>query len=228
MPTTTASMTDEDIKDDIEEQLYWDDRVDASDIGVIVDNGVVTLGGTVPTHFAQNAAVADALSIVGATEVNNELTVQYPAEATTPTDTELAADIESVLRVNSDIDATEIEVKASEGVVTLKGSVDAYWKKVHAEEVASNVSGVISIDNRLNVIRAKDFVDREIGEDITDALERNALIDAEDVDVTVEDGVVTLTGTVPTRTARQAAYNAARYTLGVVDVKNNLIVQHGG
>lgn len=223
MPTATASLTDEEIKDDVEEQLYWDDRVDASNVGITVDDGRVTLNGTVPTYLAENAAVSDALSIVGVTDVSDKLSVRYPAEAATPTDTEMAADIEAVLRVNPDIDASEIDVSVREGVVTLDGAVDAYWKKVHAEEVASTIKGVLRINNRLNVIRAKDFVDREIGEDITQALERNALIDAEDVDVTVENGVVTLTGTVPSHTARQAAYKAARYTLGVVDVKNNVV-----
>jgi osmotically-inducible protein OsmY len=109
--------------------------------------------------------------------------------------------------------------------VTLDGAVDAFWKKLRAEALASNVSGAVSIDNQLNVIRAKDFIDQDIGEAITEALERNALVEAQDVDVIVEDGVVTLAGTVPTRTARQAAYNAARYTLGVVDVHNNLLVE---
>lgn len=225
MATTTAAMTDEEIKNDVEEQLYWDNRVDSSNIGITVDDGEVTLNGTVPTYFARDAAVADALSIVGVTEVDNELSVRYPAGVSTPTDSEIESNVESVLRINPDIDTSDVEVDVSEGIVTLEGAVDAYWKKVHAEEMASNVSGVLSIDNRLNVIRAKDFVDREIAGDIADALDRNALLDAEDIDITVEDGVVMLTGTVPTRTARQAAYDAARYTLGVVDVRNNLVVE---
>ncbi len=225
MTTMTTPMTEEDIKDDVEEQLYWDDRVNASDVGVTVDDGIVALRGTVPTHFARNAAVSDAMSIAGVTDVTDNLTVSYPSSTTTPTSTELVADVEAVLRINPDIDASDIDVEVTGGQVTLDGAVDAFWKKLRAEALASNVSGAVSIDNQLNVIRAKDFIDQDIGEAITEALERNALVEAQDVDVIVEDGVVTLAGTVPTRTARQAAYNAARYTLGVVDVHNNLLVE---
>jgi len=188
-------MTEEDIKDDVEEQLYWDDRVNASDVGVTVDDGIVALRRTVPTHFARNAAVFDAMPIAGVTDVTDNLTVSYPSSTTTPTSTELVADVEAVLRINpdidaSDIDASDIDVEVTGGQVTLDGAVDAFWKKLRAE-----------------------------------ALERNALVEAQDVDVIVEDGVVMLARTVPTRTARQAAYNAARYTLGVVDVHNNLLVE---
>jgi osmotically-inducible protein OsmY len=64
--------------------------------------------------------------------------------------------------------------------------------------------------------------DEAIREAVEAALERQALVDARRVDVLVQEGRVTLAGTVGSRVARQAAAEAAQYTLGVIDVDNRL------
>ena len=60
--------------------------------------------------------------------------------------------------------------------------------------------------------------------DIVSAIDRNLYVDAELVDVEVEDGIVTLSGNLPTWAAYKAAYNAAAYTSGVLDIVDNLSI----
>jgi osmotically-inducible protein OsmY len=67
-------------------------------------------------------------------------------------------------------------------------------------------------------------VDKDIAQDIESALERNQYVDAENVTVKVEDGKVTLTGTVSSYYARGTAYDAAAFTLGVLQVDNHIVV----
>ena len=215
---------DENIKADLVDELYWDDKVDASDVKVEVSDGKVILSGTVPNYSARTAALNDAWMIDGVIEVHNFLIVQLPSTFTIPSDAEIESGADLTLDWNPVIDTDDIDVSVADGVVRLDGSVDAYWKRWKAEDLVSDLKGVIDVENHLTVVPEGDFLARDIASDIESALERNLYVDAEKVTVKVEDGKATLTGTVPSYYARGRAYSAAAYTPGVVEVDNNILV----
>jgi osmotically-inducible protein OsmY len=213
---------DENIKRDIVDQLYWDSRVNAADIKVTVLDGVVTLSGFVNTSNARYSAASDTWMIEGVTDVNNDLRVIYESEMNLPTDMQIKSQAENTLLWNEDIDSTKIEASVSEGIVTLTGTVDSLWKKWEAEQTVYRNFGVISVENHLTIVPTTSIVDQDIAEDIEKAMERNFYIDAEEVSVKVDRGMVTLMGDVTSTIARTQAEDIALYTTGVMDVKNEL------
>jgi len=214
---------EEEIKQDVVDQLVWDDRVNAAEVDVEVRDSTVVLRGSVPSYWARAAAVENAELIPGVARVEDQLTVRWPP-VYTPSDTDLRDNVDRVLRWNPNIDASRITIGVSDGVVSLEGSVDSLWKKQHAERVAADVTGVIDVENRLAIVPTRTITDETIGTDIVNALKRNVLIDAELVDVRVTNGVVTLGGSVPNWPALRAARNAAFHTAGVIDVRDNLAI----
>lgn len=216
--------TDEIIKKDVVDQLFWDDRVDASNIKVDVSKGAVTLSGNVPNHNALRSALEDTFALREVRSIVNNLIVEYPGSQSLPTDYNLRTNIEGILLLNSSIDSSEIDVNVQDRVATLEGSVDSYWKKLKAEELTFDVTGIMGVNNLLSVVPSQDVLDKTIAEDIIKAFNRNVFIDVNDVDVQVEDGMVTLFGTVQDWSAQQAALNIAKYTSGVRDVKNDLTI----
>ena len=219
----TVELDSTEIRSDIRDQLEWDYRVDENDVGVSVDDGIATLGGTVETYSAKEAAESDAWSVTGVLEVVNNITVD--AETGADGQGNISRSVENVLEWNSEIDATDVTVATVGGIVTIDGTVDSYWKKVRAEELASGVTGVVAVENQLAVVPSNDTLDERIAEDIMNAVDRKNVVDTEDVTVRVEDGVVTLQGTVDSRTEREAVYESALYTDGVVAVNDeNLTV----
>lgn len=221
----TDIRTDEEIKTDIVEQLRWDGRVDASDITVAVQDGEVTLGGTVSTYTAHKAAIEDAGTVRGVSDVHVQVAIEHPSGDRTCTDEEIRRNIASTLGWNPDIDASTIDVSVDDGVITLAGSVSAVWKKLRAEEIASQLRGVTGARNLLTVVPTTNTADQNIAENVVAALKRNAVIDADDITVNVENGLVTLSGTVPTPSDRRAARVAACYTEGVLEVTEALHVR---
>jgi len=218
-------LTSEQIKTRILEQLLWDNRVDATDIKVEVQENTVRIVGSVPTFQERRLAEEDALSIPGVTVVHNELTVKYPKGITLPDDADIQSNIRNVFFLVSSFDASRIRIAVNGGVVVLDGSVDTYWQKLKAEELAADVVGVIDIQNRLAVVPTETYHDEAIAKNVIDALDRNVNIDARSIDVEVENGVVTLSGVVPDWTSLREAENAALYTAGVTGVNNNLTVK---
>ena len=216
--------TSEDIKKDVTDSLYWDNRVDAGEVTVETKNGSVTLGGTVPSYRARYAAEEDARVVRGVTDVIIQIQVRHPATMTVPTDADIREDIRDSLDLDPDIDASDIEVTTGSGWVTLRGSVPSLWQKDLVSDVVLSTRGVIGFDNELAVVPTKTVVDQSIADDIVAELERRITVDPTTIDVTVADGYVTLTGTVPHWRARNAAYDAARYTLGVIDVIDHLTI----
>lgn len=216
---------DEVIKTDVVDQMYWDHRIDASDIAVSVDDGKVTLTGAVPTYTAKRAAADNAWLVEGVALVENDIEVEYPTTVSVPTDDEIAANVRDAFTWNTDLSAFEIDVSVTNGWVTLEGTVDAYWKKIEAEGEAEDVRGVIGVTNKLAVVPTEKITDESIAEDVVNAIDRNRNVNVDDIDVTVSNGRVTLTGTVANKTAKSAAYNSALYTVGVTDVEDNIILE---
>ncbi|MBN2156626.1 MAG: BON domain-containing protein [Candidatus Lokiarchaeota archaeon] len=214
----------ETIKKDIVDQLYWDHRVDASDVKVDVDDDKVTLYGTVPSYFARNAAYIDAYAIYGVTKVVNNLKVQYPPVLKVPSDSDIESNIRNLLLWNESVDSTNINVSVKAGNITLKGTVDAYWKKLTAETVAGRASGVKDIKNELAVVPTDNIVDKAIAKDIVNAIDRHYSLDPEDIDVKVSSGKVTLSGTVENWYDYRSAMDIVDFTTGVIDINDQLVI----
>ncbi|MGV9199918.1 MAG: BON domain-containing protein [Promethearchaeia archaeon] len=217
--------TDEDIKKDVVDQLYWDPRVDATDVNIDVNDGKVMLTGTVPDYTAKGACSSDAWVVDGVSTVKNEVIVEFPETFAIPTDEEIRSDIESSLSLNYGIDDSDVDITVVDGLVTLKGTVPTYWEKMKAEDIASGISGVVNVVNKLGVVPTEDIADQIIAEDVISAIARNVNVSVEDIDVEVNDGVVTLSGTVDDWVAYDAAMDAALYTTGVKDVVDNILIE---
>ncbi len=216
--------TDELIKQSVVYELGRDMRVDASKIEVTVDNGRVTLTGEAPTLLGKSAATDDALAILGVVDVDNLIVVKYPSTIRIPTDAEIKENVLMKLAGNPDIDVLDLDVTVDAGVVILRGTVDTYWKRAFLEDLVAPEAGVTFIENHVAVTPTDDVHDKVIAEDIVASLEARANVDADDIEVSVSDGVVELTGSVPDAAARQAAAKAAFHPAGVKMLHNNLVI----
>jgi len=223
-PTTNLSKTDAEVKTDVVEELRWDSRLDPSDIAVRVNDGVVTLTGSVPGLGERRAAEVDAWGVVGVRWVENELVVRPPSMPPIPDDETLRDKALDTLQWNPEVDSANVSVEVDSGRLTLKGTVSTHWQKLRAEDLVHTLRGVLSVTNELAVVPTETFPDQAIAEDIQAALERNVLVEAGRVDVTVNGGTVRLQGSVPSDAARRVASRAASRTLGVVSVQNDLMV----
>lgn len=212
------------IKKRVMDQLYWDNRVDASDIEIDVDGTTVKLKGKVPSYSAREHAVLDAYSVLDVTKVENQLEVEYPTIIEIPTDGEIRSRIENQLLWNAYIDSTDLDVRVDSGRVELEGTTDAYWKKIRAKQLAQDVTGVTEIENKLAVVPTDKITDKVIAESIVSSLERRFIVDEKKVTITVENGEATLSGTVPHWSAYRAAINAAEFTAGVKRINDQILI----
>jgi hyperosmotically inducible periplasmic protein len=217
--------TKEKIKKNIVDQLYWDARVDASDIEVTVDDGNVQLKGKVGSLEEKNAAETDAKAVLGVLSVTNDLKVEFAPTIEIPVDVEIADNIRTTLSLNFKIDKTDIDVSVTGGVVTLEGTVSSLWEKARAEYITSTMTGVIDVLNKLKVVPTESVADEVIAEDIVNSLTRNLNVTVDSVNVEVENGIVNLSGTVTDWNAYDAVITTVKNTTGVVDYIDQLQIE---
>jgi osmotically-inducible protein OsmY len=216
---------DEELRRKVFEQLVWDSRLDTSDIKIEVIGGKVILTGTVHTPIERMLAERDITLIPGVKAVENLLEVIYPGEFPGITDEEIREAVLFMLTHSAIINAQNIKVRVINGVVFLEGEVRSYWEKIKAGDMAEDVAGVVGVNNQIIVVLPEVVPDIVIKEDIQGALRRTNAIDPDAIRIDVRNGVVTLTGTVPTWALYLDIENTARYTHGVADVKNRLVVE---
>jgi osmotically-inducible protein OsmY len=134
-------------------------------------------------------------------------------------DNELAADVSDELFWDPKLDNSSIAVSASDGKITLRGTVGSLREKREAKKAAQRVFGVISVDNQLQVRLMNDDrrADAELRGDVLQALMLDSLVPAT-VDAKVDDGFVTLTGTADWQYQRDEAELVASSIVGALDV----------
>lgn len=229
--------SDEEIARAVTDAFVYDPRVFSFQPEVDVSNGVVTLTGVVDNLEAKKAAADDARNTVGVWRVRNLLKIR---PETTLSDTEIADRVENALIVDPFTESYEISVAVHRGEVNLYGTVDSVFEKRQAADVAAGVLGVIDVDNHIDVERTDAYVtswetaydigretdDWEIRQEIKDQLFWSPFVDADQVNVVVNDGIATLTGEVDTWSERRAAEENAREG-GALSVDNKLDVDYG-
>jgi osmotically-inducible protein OsmY len=136
----------------------------------------------------------------------------------------LRQNVEDELQWRPQINAAHVGVSAEDGVVTLTGDVGSCAEKRAVEEAARSVIGVRGIVEKLQVrpAGAEGGSDDEIAKRALNALAWNALVPADSVSVSVENGFVVLTGSVCWQYQRNAAEDAVHYLAGVIGVRNEV------
>jgi osmotically-inducible protein OsmY len=215
--------TDVEIQREVLEELAWDTRVECTDVGVEVNNGVVTLTGTVSSWAKKLAAEEAAHRVAGVLDVANDVAVHLPGSAV-KTDTELAAAIRQALIWDVFVPEDRIQTTVSNGLVTLHGEVEHGAQREDAARAIRNIAGVFAVDNRITVKHPK-VSKVAIRTAIREALERRADREANQIELAVEDGLVTMTGSVGSAAERRAVVGAAVGTRGVDAVVDKLHVK---
>ena len=140
-------------------------------------------------------------------------------------DQEIQRDVLAELKWDSQVQANEIGVVVSDGVVTLTGWVDSYLKKWRAEEAVLRVSGVRAVANDIEIRSPSERTDAEIAKAAVRALEWDPGVPPEKISVTVSKGWVTLDGEVEWQHQRQEAEKVVRRLWGVRGVSNLITVR---
>jgi len=211
-------MSNSTLRQDIIDELDFEPSIEAADIGVAVDAGVVTLSGHVPT-YAQKVKVEDVVRLVkGVKAIAQEMEVR-PFGTNKTADDEIAKRAVNTISWNTSVPAGAVQIRVQEGWVKLTGKVDWQYQKTAAEDAIRHLSGVIGVTNHIDIKPRPSTYD--IKQRIEDALKRNAEIEAEEIKVNVLDnGAVRLEGRVNAWSERRAAERAAWSAAGVRTVED--------
>ena len=140
------------------------------------------------------------------------------------TDEILQKNVQDALKWEPQLQAAEIGVIAKNGIVTLTGTVDNYYKKNEVENAIKKVSGVKAIVEKIQIKTSdsKDITDNIIAERILNVFKSDFSIPHEKIKLKVEKGWVTLDGNVNWKYQKEASKSAVTALMGVRGVTNNI------
>lgn len=214
-------MDDKTLRNMILEELDWDPSFDSADIGVQVDNGVVTLTGHVRTFAEKVAAEKACIRVKGVRAIAQDLQIRTPGMKQTADD-EIARRALDILTWNVSVPQDRLKVKVQHGFVTLTGDVDWQYQKTAAEEAIRRLGGVTGVSNMISLKGSPAAGD--VKRKIEDALKRSAETEADSIRVSVADGKVTLEGKVKAFYERRVIERAAWAAPGVREVDDRVQV----
>jgi len=210
--------TDSQLKQDIEDELHWDPRVNAAQIGVSVDKGAVSLLGAVDTCVQKWAAEDATKRVGGVRTVAQDLTVKVLGEHKR-TDSEIAAATLAALTWNVSVPSTVI-ANVQHGAVTLEGKVTWNYEREAAEHAIRHLTGVVAVYN--NITLKPNITAGQVKEKVQAALQRQAAEDAKSIHIDMSGSKVTLTGHASSLRTIADAAAAAWAAPGVTEVVDHL------
>jgi osmotically-inducible protein OsmY len=214
---------DTDIRSNVQNELQWDPSVEACGIGVNVQEGIVTLFGNVP-HFSDKYSAEKIVKRVGGVRaIANDIAVNIPLPGKR-SDTDIAIAAANALKWNASLGQCDIKVVVSDGEIGLSGHVACGYQVNVAEAAVRYLMGVTGILNNLTIKSSVKMVD--VKQKIEDAFQRQARLDAKEIDVRLNDNHVILKGFVSSWRERDDAARAAWAAPGVCKVENQLLVSY--
>lgn len=214
--------TDGQMKGAVERRFDMDTRISAENVRVTVQNNHATLNGTVDTIREKEVAALIAGSIRGVAGVTNNLNVAPSLSK----DEQIRKLVEQVLGPIHLKKENRLTVNVDKGVVTLDGTVLNHQAVRRAQHAVENVPGVAKVHNVIKVV-SENRADEDIKKDVVSYLFSSPIVNVNKVDVKVQDGVVSLKGTIDHLVHRTALQIDIENITGVRDVEvGKLIPEH--
>jgi osmotically-inducible protein OsmY len=144
-------LSDTTLEDAALASLDRDPRIPASsEIAVSVDDGIVTLRGTVESFSQRRAAARDVKSIDGVYEVDDQLKVNLVGTDRREDD-EIRGVALQALIWDTEVPSDMIDVSVQEGWLTLKGDVAYQFQSDAAYDDVASLYGVYGVTNEIKV-----------------------------------------------------------------------------
>lgn len=217
--------TDAEIQQAVLRELTSDTRMGHADLGVQVDGGIVTLSGKVSSWAQRHAAQEAAHRVGDVFDVANELQVQTTS-GTLRLDVDIARAVRDTLEWDVFVPDKQIHSTVSNGRVTLQGQVSYYRQRDDVEQAVRNLVGVTAVVNQIEVVPPPVAAD-DLRKSIRAALERQVEREAQQIDLEVVEGRVTIRGVAHSRRESDAILGAVKGTPGVRVIDNGLRLERG-
>lgn len=211
--------TDFELQRDVLDELAFEPSVDAAEIGVSVENGVVILNGAVKSLNEKWAVERAAQRVKGVAALTDGLIVKLAGDSCR-SDSDIARAALNALDWNPAVPCKQVKIVVEHGWITLEGTVDFRFQRDAAEMAVTHLRGVRGVSNLLTV--QPQISSADIKAQIESALERAAQVDAEKIKVVTTGSTITLKGEVRTWAERKEAERAAWAAPGVSQVYNEL------
>jgi len=189
----SEAVKDENISNAIEAEYWTSPEVDANNVTVATNDGIVTLTGVVNNLLAKEHARMIAEGTVGVRAVVNQVKV---LPGVSRTDDEVSQAVTQALLKDPATDSYEVNVSTKNGIVSLSGTVNSWQEKQLCSKVAKSVRGARGIENNIVVDFTLNRSDFEIKPEIEHRLANDVMVDDYLIDVEVKDGKAKLSGTV--------------------------------
>ena len=200
-------------------ELKWEPTIKASEIGVSVREGFVTLSGYVDSFYKKWAAERAAARVFGVKAVVANIQVRLPGSLRR-SDEDIARAASDALEWNVAVPHDRVKVQVQDGVVTLGGKVDWWYQQDAAEDAVRKLVGVVMVSNHIIIKQA--VKPQDVKDKIESAFQRNALLDARRVTVETRGGKVILRGSVRNWAEREQVERAAWAAPGVSEVESHI------
>ena len=214
---------DTDLTADVSDELFWDPKLDSTEIAVSADKGKITMRGTVGSLREKREAEKAAQRVFGVISVDNKLQVKLMND-NRRADAELRGDVLQALMLDGLVPKT-VDAKVEDGFVTLTGTANWQYERDEAEFVASNIVGTLDVFDKIELKRQTPN-GGDVKDSIRKAFKRNAALDADDLHISTDNGTVTVEGTVSSWAEHDEAIDAAWAAPGVTSVRDDLEVAY--
>ena len=209
------------LKDYVQNKLLLDIWVEEKGVNVNVEDGIVTLSGTVPSYFGKIHAADVVKKIWGVKGVVNELRVNLSTHLKR-NDQAIAQAAVTALEWDVAIPTDTIKVVVENAIVTLSGEVAFDSQRTRAYNDVRSLYGVENVINAITLKLTPQINVQDVEKQIERDFQRNAALHAHKIKVKIEGKRVCLSGSVSSWFEYKEANDAAFAVPGVQEVQNDL------
>jgi osmotically-inducible protein OsmY len=213
--------TNSELQADVQNAIKWEPLLNVAEIGVIAQDGVVSLSGVVDSYAKKLEAENAAKKVIGVKALVENIEVQFP-HSFSKTNVEIAQEVVTALKANWSVPKDQVKIKVEDGWITLEGELPWNFEKEAAKKAVSYLAGVKGVTNNIKI--KSEIVDEIEKTDIEAAIARSWSINDNNISVTVSGTTVTLSGTVTSWYQKEEAARIAWNTPGIWHIINQLEV----